>query len=316
MSTTLMIARTLVLLLPATALAAQAAPAAGDARSVNVYDLGAEAKEGPDLVLKMEGDKQPVDWTQSNRPATVAQLVRAFVQPPLAANEDVQPLGERWLVLLCRPEQHAWLERYLAVAKRHNDQTIAMQCELFAMPEISYLEKVAPALNQPGKPAGSALILAPGEGTAAFRKALTADASCQSVVAPRLVVRPLESASMSHLRQTSYVRDFEVEVQKAAFIANPVIDVVQDGVSIETAAAIVQEGVAGVSLEVTVSDLKKPIPEVTANLGGSSLPVKIQLPQLITTQARVAVELPRGHTVVFALPTVAGTRHVLLLKLE
>jgi hypothetical protein len=315
MSTTLKTVRTFLLLLPATALAAQTQPAAGDARTVVVYDLGAEAP-GPDIVLRAEGDSQPAEWAQSSRPATVAQMVRAFVQPPLAANEDVQPLGERWLVLLCRAEQHAWLERYLAAAKRHHDQTITMQCELFAMPEISYLEKVAPALSQPGKPAGSASILAPGEGTDAFRKALTADATCESLAAPKLTVRPLESASMSLLQQTSYVRDFEVEVQKAAFIANPVIDVVQDGVTIEAAAAIVQEGVAGVSLKVSVSDLKKPIPEVTTNLGGTTLPVKIQLPQLITTQARAAVELPRGHTVVFALPPLAGKRHVLLLKLE
>ncbi|HEU4420415.1 MAG TPA: hypothetical protein VFT55_15875, partial [Planctomycetota bacterium] len=287
MSTTMKTLGALLFLLPAGTLAAQSAPAAGDARSVKVYDLGAEAP-GPDLVLRGEGDKQPSDWTQASRPAAVAQLVRAFVQPPLLANEDVQPLGERWLVLLCRAEQHAWLERYLAAARRQQDQTIAMQCELFAMPETWYAEKVAPALSQPGKPSGSALILAPGEGTDAFRKALTADASCRSVVAPRMKVRPLDASSVSELRQTAYVRDFDVEVQKAAFIANPIIDVVQDGVSIETAAAFVQEGVAGVSLAVTVADLKQPIPEVTANLGGTTLPVKIQCPQLITTQARAA----------------------------
>lgn len=34
------------------------------------------------------------------------------------------------------------------------------------------------------------------------------------------------------------------------------------------------------------------------------------------SEARAAVELPRGHTVVFALPPLAGKRHVLLLKLE
>src|SRR5262249_5167402 len=150
---------------------------------------------------------------------------------------------------------------------------------------------------------GTPVILAPGAGTDAFRRAL---ADCESMAAPQMVVHPLEPASMGQFRNVSYVRDFEIEVAKASFVANPVVDVVQDGVAIEVAAAPMQEGITGVSLKVNVSDLKQPIPEVTVPLAGSTLPVKIQLPQLLTTQARAAVELPRGHSVVVTLPPMAG----------
>jgi hypothetical protein len=243
-------------------------------------------------------------------------MVRAFVQPPLAANEDVQPLGERWLVMLCRAEQHAWLERYLATAQRQREQIITLQCELFRMPEIWFAEKVAPALARQGKPAGSPVILSPGAGTDAFLKALAEDVACEQLTAPKLAVHPLEPATASLLQQTAYVRDFEVEVAKASFIANPVVDVVQDGVSLEAVAVTLPGGATAISLKVSVADLKRPIPEYTTTLGGSTLPVKIQLPQLLTTQARAAIELPAGHTAVFALPPMAGKRHLVLLTVQ
>jgi len=314
---TSMIIRALALVLASASLVAQQV-GGGDARTVKVYDLGSGlVPPGPDLEVRGPGGKAEPEWTQSSKgTAVVAQMVRAFVQPPLAADEDVQPLRERWVVLLGRAEQHAWVERYLAAARRQRDQVITIKCELFAMPETFYVEKVAPALAQEGKPAGSPVILAPGDGTAAFRKALTDEESCMSMSAPTLAVRPLEPASVSLLRDTSYVRDFEVEVAKAAFIANPVGDVVHDGVAIEAAAAMLQDGVAGVSLKVSVADLKRPIPVFTTTLGGSTLPVKIQLPQVLTTQARAAVEVPRSHTVAIALPAMAGKRHLLLLTVE
>src|SRR5262249_9192796 len=158
------------------------------------------------------------------------------------ANEDVQPLGERWLVLLGRAEQHAWLDRWLAASRKQRDEVLTLDCELFAMPEKVFTETVAPALAQPGKhAAGGPVLFAPGEGTEAFRAALKGDARCEVVAAPKLVVHPLMTARVSQMQQTAYVRDFEIEVAKASFIANPVVDVVRDGVSIEASATMLQE---------------------------------------------------------------------------
>ena len=45
---------------------------------------------------------------------------------------------------------------------------------------------------------------------------------------------------MAITQQTAYIRDFDVEVAQAAFIANPVVDVIQSGVVLDvTVAAVV-----------------------------------------------------------------------------
>ncbi len=294
----------------------QARPVEGDVRVAKIYDLGAlTAGARTDAPQDREAKPEGSEPAGSGGPAVVAQMVRAFVQPALLANEDVQALGERWIVLLARPEQHAWVERYLVAAQRQRNRLLTVQCELFAMPETVFAEMVAPALAQPGKAAapGSPVILAPGEGTDAFRAALQRDKRCEAVTSPCLTVQPLMPGTIAMLNQTAYVRDFEVEVVKEAFVANPVIDVVQDGLKVEAAATMLQEGIAGVSFQVSVSDLKRPIAEFTTNLGKGN-DVKIQLPQLLTTQARAAVELAPGQTVALALPALAGRRHVVLLK--
>jgi hypothetical protein len=299
---------------------AQAQPIAGDARIAKIYELpaltAARAAEPP--AQGAEGMTDP-DQGHGDKggPAVVAQMIRAFVKPALLANEDVQPLGERWLVLLGRAEQHAWLDRYLATARKQRDEVFTLDCEVYAMPEKVFTETVAPALAPPGKAAaGGPVLLAPGEGTDAFRAALKGDARCEAVASPKLVVRPLMPAQVSQVQQTAYVRDFEIEVAKASFLANPIVDVVRDGVSIEAAATLLQEGTMGVSLQMSVCDLQRPIREFTTTLAGSTLPVTIQLPKVQTTQARAAVELQRGHTIVLPLPPLAGKRHVLLLKLQ
>jgi hypothetical protein len=108
--------------------------------------------------------------------------------------------------------------------------------------------------------------------------------------------------------------DAEDLVQESMAIANPIVDVVQDGISIQASVLPLEGGATGLSVEVTVADLKRPIPTFTTTLGVNS-PVTIQLPQVISTRIEAALELQQGHTAWLSLPALAGVRYLVTLEI-
>ena len=101
------------------------------------------------------------------------------------------------------------------------------------------------------------------------------------------------------INQTAYVRDFDVEVAQAAFIADPKVDVIQDGIVLDVSPVIL-------NLNPTVAELQRPIPTFTTSLAGSTLPVTVQLPNLTVTNFSTTVKVPDGGTVLLG-----GLRQVL-----
>jgi hypothetical protein len=126
-------------------------------------------------------------------------------------------------------------------------------------------------------------------------------------------VQPNASAHVAVVEQTAYVRDFELEVTPGGVIADPIVDVVQDGFTLRCATTLLPAGAVGLALEADVVDLKRPIPTFETTLGVGQ-PVSIQLPEVLSTQVAAAVELPAGHLAVFALPALAGKRYLVLIE--
>jgi len=109
------------------------------------------------------------------------------------------------------------------------------------------------------------------------------------------------------INQTAYVRDFDVEVAQAAFIADPKVDVIQDGIVLDVQ-PIIQNDRKYITLNLnpTVAELQRPIPTFTTSLAGSTLPVTVQLPNLTVTNFSTTVKVPDGGTVLLG-----GLRQVL-----
>lgn len=109
------------------------------------------------------------------------------------------------------------------------------------------------------------------------------------------------------INQTAYVRDFDVEVAQAAFIADPKVDVIQDGLVLDVQ-PIIQNDRKYITLNLnpTVAELQRPIPTFTTSLAGSTLPVTLQLPNLTVTNFATTVRVPDGGTVLLG-----GLRQVL-----
>lgn len=122
-----------------------------------------------------------------------------------------------------------------------------------------------------------------------------------------LSVRNKGRGHVAVINQTSYVRDFDVEVAQAAFIADPKIDVIQDGIVLDVQPVILNDRKYIIlNLNPTVAELERPIPTFTTSLAGSTLPVTLQLPKLTVTNFWTTVKVPDGGTVLLG-----GLRQVL-----
>jgi len=116
-----------------------------------------------------------------------------------------------------------------------------------------------------------------------------------------------ERGHVAVINQTAYVRDFDVEVAQAAFIADPKVDVIQDGIVLDVQPVIQHDRKYIIlTLSPTVAELQRPIPTFTTSLAGSTLPVTLQLPNLTVTQFSTTAKVPDGGTVLLG-----GLRQVL-----
>ncbi len=127
-------------------------------------------------------------------------------------------------------------------------------------------------------------------------RAVSKQERSEQIDAPRLLIYNNTRASMHHLRNISYIRDFEVEIAQAAAVANPVIGTVHDGVSLDVR-PVVDSDLKFITMELrpTVMSLALPIPTFTTTLGVGQ-PISIQLPEVTLQKVRTTVTMPDGGT--------------------
>lgn len=125
------------------------------------------------------------------------------------------------------------------------------------------------------------------------------------VTAPKLLVYNNTRANMSVLRHTSYIRDFEVEIAQSAAVANPVVDVVRDGVVLDVRPVVsADRRYITMELRPTVMELQQPIPTFVTTLGVGQ-PISIQLPRVTLQRVRTTLTMPDGATVMLGGMTLA-----------
>jgi general secretion pathway protein D len=129
----------------------------------------------------------------------------------------------------------------------------------------------------------------------------------QAVNSQLITVLNNERANVAVINQTSYVRDFDVEVAQASFIADPKVDVIQDGIVLDVRPTIAHDRKhVMLSLQPTVALLQRPIPTFTTSLAGATLPVTLQLPALVVRSFATTASVPDGGSVL-----IGGLRTVL-----
>lgn len=118
----------------------------------------------------------------------------------------------------------------------------------------------------------------------------------QTIDAPSLLVFNNVQASMHHLQNIAYIRDFDVEIAQFAAVANPVVGVVHEGVTLDVK-PVVDADLKFITMELrpTVMTLQLPIPTFTTTLGVGQ-PISIQTPEVNLQKVRTTVTLPDGST--------------------
>ncbi len=136
------------------------------------------------------------------------------------------------------------------------------------------------------------------------------------LAAPRVSCLGGQTAAMQIGRQISFVQDFDVEIAQTAFVADPIIGIVWDGVLAEfTAWPNDDEGIQ-LSLEVAVSDVEMPMPTFTTSLGVFAEPVTIQIPSFVKTEISRSLVVEDGGSALVRLADGPDVRRLLLLTVR
>ncbi len=159
-----------------------------------------------------------------------------------------------------------------------------------------------------GSPLGSLLSTVGG---GAFQFTILDDASVNIVMtaieksrnafeisSPVVSVYNTQRAFVTVVNQVSFVQGYDVDVATAAFIADPNIGVVQEGIVLDVRPTIsFDRKYVTLDVQTTVASLTRPIRQITTNLGGASTEVSFSLPQLDVQDAQTTVVVPDGGSV-------------------
>ncbi|MHC4924796.1 MAG: hypothetical protein ACYTG4_12110, partial [Planctomycetota bacterium] len=89
----------------------------------------------------------------------------------------------------------------------------------------------------------------------------------------------------------------DVEVAQTAFIADPIISIIQDGLALDVKPVVSNDRrYVTLQLQPTVATLERPINTFTTSLGAFSTPVTLQLPEIEIQKAQTTVRVPNGGT--------------------
>ncbi len=117
------------------------------------------------------------------------------------------------------------------------------------------------------------------------------------VTAPRLLVHSNSRSHIAVTNQFAYVAGYGVEIAQASSIADPQIEVIQDGAILDVRPVVsADRKFVKLELRPTLATLALPIEQRTVGVGNGT-PVTIQFPNLTIRKVRTTVIVPDGGTI-------------------
>jgi len=119
------------------------------------------------------------------------------------------------------------------------------------------------------------------------------------ITAPYLTVFNTQRSYITVINQVSFIQGFDVDVATSAFIANPNVGVIQEGIVLDVKPTVSYDRkYITLELQTTVADLKRPMRQRSTPLAGASTPVNFQLPELEVSTAATTVVVPDGGSLI------------------
>ncbi len=234
------------------------------------------------------------------------EVVRDSIQPPLRDGTDsLRVLGDNLLVLNGSDAQHAWMIRFLET-QRGADELVSMQAHVWIASQGLGREL---GLN------GEVQKLLPDRSQVAEVLSLAKALGHDTITSPQLLAHPRQKAMVSVLNQVSYVSEWSLVMVQPdeTLIADPVIDVVQEGVVLEARAVPLFPGHWMVDAELKLSSLERPIPTRTIQFGDGSHSGKVSHPVVSKVSMSSRFAVPAGGGALFLTYDQVQDRDVLVL---
>ncbi|MDA1265772.1 MAG: hypothetical protein O2816_11890 [Planctomycetota bacterium] len=251
-----------------------------------------EREEARALVLKHAGD--------------LRTAIAEYMQPELLQDaQTLRTLNGGALILLGSEQQHVWTRQFLDLQRKTNG-LLDMQARLLTVPD-GVLESMGIE--------SSAKIYPSQEAFAPILEALLAKPGVEVVTTPRLMTFPRQRANVSVINQVAYVKDYDLVVVEpgAVEIVDPVIDVIQEGVTLDLWCVPIERGVFGLDAEMQVATLERPIPTSTLQIGNLRHEVSISLPHVTEVGVSSRMSLPDGAVAVLITPDPAEQVHLVMV---
>jgi len=296
------------LLLLATLLVADIAPAQrlvmpGD-RILQMFDLRMTRNE------KMHG-KQPMFGSTSDEAVT---MLRSFIEPALRKGDDIKAIGPHWIAVLADEQRIASVDRIFQAAKKHRNDLMTIEVRLLDFKKDVFQKVLAESLVkvERGDVTTYESVIEKDEARAFAKRCLST--ANKSLAAPKLSVMPLQQANVSMVKTVPYIKDFTVERSDTAVIADPVVGTTWEGHKATMLATFLPDGRIGLSCEVQIQELHRPIPKAEITVVKNSQPVTIQLPRTSGVKLANVAELSPGSLVVLATERRDGTFIVAVVR--
>lgn len=221
----------------------------------------------------------------------------------IVAEPQVQRLGQDHVVLMGTKAQVAAAEAFLQHARANQDRMFQLEVRVAEVSEEGYREHFSARFKAAAEVvvrgvgvASGALVLEPS----GLQELLaTVEASkADLLLAPKLVARNLQFAEMKSGEHISYIRDFTVRQVQGAWIAEPVVDVLEVGTKIEAMCAEATDGNVIVDLAFSDQTVEKPLAEFKTKVAATGSELTVQMPRVTGCRANMKVLVASGSTVV------------------
>lgn len=237
----------------------------------------------------------------AQRQEGLLEAVRTFAQPPLGGDDHrLAIVGDGQLVMVGTAKQQQWLQGFLSGVASFEGlievETRVLELDLGTL-ELLGVEQTSTTIDAAAR---------------ADLEARLENHEHDMVIAPTVATLPFARAVLFTGKEVAYIENYELRVLDGASVADPVISVVTDGVTIELRSVPLSDGRLAIAIELDLAKLIEPIPQFETSLG-SGHKVTIQLPEVRKVHASSRVYLRETDSALFSTVDPAGEREYLIL---
>jgi len=222
------------------------------------------------------------------------EIVGDLLEPALVPElEHVRVAGTTSLVVLGRERQHRWVRRFLELQRTSDERLIDLQAVFVQGPRGSF--------RKLGFESSSAVLETPAELDDLLQR-IAHDPKLERVTSPRVTTFNRQRATVSVTNEVNYVKEYRLRIQQpgAAEIADPVIDTVREGCTIELRGVRVEDELYALDITLQQSEVSRPMRTRKVRVSAvSDAEVEVCTPEVATISVESRVLLADGASVVF-----------------